>query len=93
MNNLTYMNDQVVDFKQDNMGLVKSLKTKKGKTIKGDLFIDCSGFAKVLIDKVEKNDWISYEDGLLVNSALNFNYISGVPEIFSIIETKFINLS
>ena len=80
MNNLTYMNDQVVDFKQDNMGLVKSLKTKKGKTIKGDLFIDCSGFAKVLIDKIEKNDFIPY-DSLLVNSALNFNYSTDGEEI------------
>jgi hypothetical protein len=69
-----YIDDQVIDFKQDEKGFVKSLKTKKGKTIKGDLFIDCTGFARVLIDKVEKNDWISYEDGLLVNSALNFNY-------------------
>ena len=76
---VNYIDDQVVDFKQNNMGLVTSLKTKKGKTIKGDLFIDCSGFARVLIDKVEKNDWISYEDGLLVNSALNFNYVSDEP--------------
>jgi flavin-dependent dehydrogenase len=74
-----YIDDQVVDFKQNNMGFVTSLKTKKGKTIKGDLFIDCSGFARVLIDKVEKNDWISYENGLLVNSALNFNYVSDEP--------------
>jgi len=73
-----YIDDQVVDFKQNNMGLVTSLKTKKGKTIKGDLFIDCSGFAKVLIDKVEKNDFIPY-DSLLVNSALNFNYVSDEP--------------
>ena len=73
-----YIDDQIVDFKQDNMGLVKSLKTKKGKTIKGDLFIDCSGFARVLIDKVEKNDFIPY-DSLLVNSALNFNYVSDEP--------------
>jgi len=73
-----YIDDQVVDFKQNNMGLVTSLKTKKGKTIKGDLFIDCSGFAKVLIDKVEKNDFIPY-NSLLVNSALNFNYVSDEP--------------
>ena len=74
-----YIDDQVVSFKQNNMGIVTSLKTKKGKTIKGDLFIDCSGFAKVLIDKVEKNHWISYENNLLVNSALNFNYVSDEP--------------
>jgi len=73
-----YIDDQVIDFKQDKNGFVTSLKTKKGKTIKGDLFIDCSGFARVLIDKVEKNDFIPY-DSLLVNSALNFNYVSDEP--------------
>ena len=72
--NCKYIEDEVVDFKQDENGLVKSLKTKSGGTIRGDLFIDCTGFARVLIDKVEKNDWISYQDDLLVNSALNFNY-------------------
>jgi tryptophan halogenase len=69
-----YIDDQVIDFKQDENGFVTSLKTKKGKTIKGDLFIDCTGFARVLIDKVEENKWVSYSDNLLVDSALNFNY-------------------
>ena len=69
-----YIDDQVIDFKQDENGFVTSLKTKTGKTIKGDLFIDCTGFARVLIDKVEDNKWISYSDNLLVDSALNFNY-------------------
>lgn len=69
-----YIDDQVIDFKQDENGFVTSLNTKKGKTIKGDLFIDCTGFARVLIDKVEKNNWVSYSDNLLVDSALNFNY-------------------
>ena len=69
-----YIDDQVIDFKQDENGFVTSLKTKTGKTIKGDLFIDCTGFARVLIDKVEENKWVSYSDNLLVDSALNFNY-------------------
>lgn len=69
-----YINDQVVGFKQDENGFVKYLKTKSGKNIKGDLFIDCSGFARVLINKIEKNKWVSYKNNLLVDSALNFNY-------------------
>jgi flavin-dependent dehydrogenase len=74
LSNVKYINDQVIDFKQDENGFVKSLKTKTGKSIKGDLFIDCTGFARVLIDKVEDNKWVSYENNLLVDSALNFNY-------------------
>ena len=38
------------------------------------MFIDCTGFARLLISKVEKNKWVSYKDNLLVDSALNFNY-------------------
>ena len=68
-----YIEDQIVSFKQDAKGFIKSVKTKKGKTIKGDLFIDCSGFARVLINKAFKNKFISYQDNLLVNRALTFN--------------------
>ena len=68
-----YIDDQVVDFEQDNNGFVTSIKTKTGKKIKGDMFVDCSGFARVLIGKLD-NKWVSYKDNLLVDSALNFNY-------------------
>jgi tryptophan halogenase len=39
--------------------------------IEGDFFIDCTGFAKILIDKLNPK-WISYKDHLLLNSALPF---------------------
>ena len=68
-----YIDDQVVSFKQDEKGFVTSVKTKKGKTVKGDLWIDCSGFRKVLINKAFKNEWKTYKNNLLVNRALNFN--------------------
>ena len=72
--NCKYVNGKVVDFKQDKDGIVKYIKLENGKKIKGDLFIDCSGFTRVLIDKIEENKWVSYKDNLLVDSALNFNY-------------------
>ena len=68
-----YIDDQVIDFEQDNNGFVTSIKSKTGKKIKGDMFVDCSGFARVLIGKLD-NKWVSYKDNLLVDSALNFNY-------------------
>ena len=71
---VTYIDDVVKGFKQDENGFVKYLTTKSGRKIKGDMFVDCTGFARVLIDKVEENKWISYKDNLLVDSALNFNY-------------------
>ena len=73
-NKCKYIDGKVIDFKQDKDGFVKHLILKDGRKIKGDLFIDCTGFARLLISKVEDNKWISYKDNLLVDSALNFNY-------------------
>ena len=69
-----YIDGKVVDFKQDKDGFVKHLILDDGRKLKGDLFIDCTGFARLLINKVEENKWVSYKDNLLVDSALNFNY-------------------
>jgi len=70
---INYVDDVVEDFEQDENGYVTSIKTKSGQKIEGDLFVDCSGFAKVLINKIEKNNFVSYKDNLLVNSAISFN--------------------
>jgi len=69
-----YIDGKVVDFKQDKDGMVKHLLLEGGKKVEGDFFIDCTGFARLLISKVEDNKWVSYKDNLLVDSALNFNY-------------------
>ena len=73
-NKCKYIDDQVVGFEQDENGFVKHLKTKSGQKVEGDLFVDCTGFARVLINNIEENKWVSYKDNLLVDSALNFNY-------------------
>ena len=69
----TYIDDQVVDFEQDENGFVKNVKTKSGQVIEGELFIDCTGFKRLLISKVEDNPFITYKDNLLVNRALAFH--------------------
>ena len=79
---LNYIDDEVVSFEQDDKGYVKSIRTKKGVNISGDLFVDCTGFSRVLIDKIEKNNFVSYRNNLLVNSALTFN-IEGKPKNYT----------
>lgn len=37
-----------------------------------DFFIDCSGFARLLINKVLKQKWVSYSEYLPLNSAITF---------------------
>jgi len=69
---LTYIDDTIEEFKQDDKGNITEVKTKTGRLVNGDLFVDCSGFARVLINKVEDNNFVSYKDNLLVNSAISF---------------------
>ena len=48
----THIEEKVVDIKQNEKGFVTSVITNSGREIKGDLFIDCSGFKRILINKI-----------------------------------------
>tara|TARA_B110000503_G_scaffold38048_1_gene62410 strand:+ start:210 stop:1694 length:1485 start_codon:yes stop_codon:yes gene_type:complete len=60
--------DVIIDSEQ---GWVTSLNLTDGQTISGDMFIDASGFNRVLISAVG-GKWKSYKEQLPVNSALPF---------------------
>ena len=68
-----YIDDTVVDVKKNNDETLRYLILKSGKKISGDFFIDCSGFQRLLIEKQFKNNFISYENELLVNRAMPFH--------------------
>jgi tryptophan halogenase len=55
----------------DESGNIQSILLDNQNTIYGDLFIDCSGFAKILSNAVGAK-WVSYKNNLLMNSALPF---------------------
>jgi tryptophan 7-halogenase len=42
--NILNVEDKIISVNRNDEGFVKSLKTQNGKIVKGDLFIDCSGF-------------------------------------------------
>lgn len=67
---VNHIEDKVVSVNKDEQGFVKSLITKNGTIVKGDLFVDCSGFLRLLIK--DNNEFISYEDNLLTNRAIAF---------------------
>ncbi len=50
---------------------ITDLILEEGETVTGDLYIDCTGFKKLLMTRLE-NKWISYNDYLLMNSAIPF---------------------
>jgi flavin-dependent dehydrogenase len=72
LNRCSYIEDTVIDFQQSQDGSIKNIITKNKKNVKADLFIDCSGFFRILINKKFKNDFISYQKELMVNRALTF---------------------
>ena len=55
---------------QDERGFIRSVKTKQGSEVFGDLFVDCTGFRGLLINGVLKSKFHSHNDYLLCDSAV-----------------------
>lgn len=52
-------------------GIVQSLVLDTGEVVDGDFFIDSTGFARILVNKLDMG-WTSYKDSLLVDRAMPF---------------------
>jgi tryptophan halogenase len=65
-----HMTDDVVDVERRENGDVAAVKTASGKRIEADLFIDCSGFARLLIGKTLGVPYEEFGDYLLCDSAV-----------------------
>lgn len=63
----------LVSAKQNENGYITSLVSDTGQEFTADLFIDCSGFAGFLIDKVLKEPIVSFEESLLTDRAISLN--------------------
>jgi len=64
------ISDDVVDVKLAEDGSIAHIVTKKNGNISGDLFIDCTGFRGLLINKALDEPFISFSDSLLCDSAI-----------------------
>ena len=65
--------DKLVTAEQDEHGNITCVISESGTKYYGDLFIDCSGFAGFLIDKVLQEPIVSFADSLLTDRALAIN--------------------
>ena len=61
--------DHVTSVNLDERGWISSLSTKKHGELEADLYIDCTGFNSILLEKTLKVPYISYEDMLINNAA------------------------
>ncbi len=71
-NNATHIDAVVTKVNLDSVtGNITSLNLDNDTTIKGDFFIDCSGFHKVLIKEMPTK-WVSFQKNLPLNTAIPF---------------------
>lgn len=62
--------DEVISAELDEQEYVTALKCKKNERLTGDLFVDCSGFSSVLLDKTYKVPLVPANDCLFNDFAL-----------------------
>lgn len=65
--------DKLNSAEQDEQGNITSVTGESGKKYCADFFIDCSGFAGFLIDKVYHEPIIPFDDYLLTDRAIAIN--------------------
>ena len=62
--------DNVTQVEMQENGHIAALQTKGGKRLEADLYIDCTGFAGLLIEKALGVSWVDYSQWLLCDRAL-----------------------
>ncbi len=62
--------DHVVDIDMAENGAIAAVQTKTGKRLEADLFVDCTGFAALLIEKKLGVDWVDCSQWQLCNRAM-----------------------
>lgn len=67
---VTHVLDDVIDVELEQDGYIAAVKTKQGNRLEADMFIDCTGFASLLIEKALNVSWMDYSQWLLCNRAL-----------------------
>src|SRR6202521_5856832 len=65
-----YLAAHVTHANLDEHGAIASLGTREGPAIGGDLFVDCTGFAGLLITQALKTPFISFAENLFNDAAI-----------------------
>ncbi len=65
--------DHVVDVEMAENGNIAAVKTRGGKRLEADIFIDCTGFAALLIEKKLGIKWVDCSQWLLCDRAVTMH--------------------
>ncbi len=77
---VNYLQDDIKTVELTEDGNIASVTGQSGEQYFADLFVDCSGFEAVLIEKTLKEPFISFGDSLLTDSAISLN-LPATPEV------------
>jgi tryptophan halogenase len=77
---IEYLDREVSGFELDSSNKVNKILFKNEGSINCEFVIDCTGFSRMIIGNIYKSWWHSYEDQLIVNSAIPFFINSENPE-------------
>lgn len=85
-NGVSHIQDTIVDINLTNDGEISSIITENGLTLTADLYIDCTGFKKLLIEKTLGGEFIEFKDTLLNDRAIatKIQYIDKETEMHSV---------
>jgi tryptophan halogenase len=70
---VTHHLEHVTDIEMAENGDIAAVKTKSGQRIEADLFIDCTGFAALLIEKKLGVGWVDCSQWLLCDQAVTMH--------------------
>ncbi|QUQ64341.1 tryptophan halogenase family protein [Kutzneria sp. CA-103260] len=65
-----HVEDEMTEVLTDDRGFITALRTKSGRLLEGDLFVDCSGFRGLLINQAMGEPFVDMSDHLLCDSAV-----------------------
>lgn len=70
---VTHYSDHVIDIEMAETGDIQAVVTRGGLRLEADLFIDCTGFAAILIEKKLGVEWIDCSQWLLCDRAITLH--------------------
>ena len=81
--------DRVVkDVRLDEQGDVSSIITDGDEVLEADLFVDCSGFSSLLLDKTLKSEFIPFSNSLFTDRAVTGKFnIDGNPNPYTLAQS------
>lgn len=76
-----YVSAHIQEVVLNTEGDIDRVVTDTGGDISADFFVDCSGFASLLIDKVAPRQWVDYSDQLFADSAIAVQQVYDDPQV------------